>query len=481
MSDMAGTPLGSAYVIFFDQLLGRGAMGRVYVGERRSTRERLAIKVLRSELSDDPEIVARFLQERTVLTGLEHPGLVRVHDLVLEAGTAAVVMDLVVGTDLRRILVEREVLTDLQVALVGSEILEALSIVHTRGIVHRDVKPENVLIDEMGHSHLTDFGIAKIASTETLTRLTGLIGTPQYIAPEAIEGGVRSPESDVYSCGIMLFEALTGATPFAGSAPLATLRRHAEEMPVLPASIDPAVADLLSTMLAKDRGARPSAREAAAMFRELSTSLVWSAVRSADASPTPRTLRKSEKAESQALRETQLSSRRKRETHEPQFGVQPDRAQGRAAFGRSRESTETMTPKQSKALGEMQSRQGVEPVRQGSGHSAKPRYARIIAVFLAAAAASTAIVLYSLQGTGRADVPSMATFEKSLGAQLLNVYGWPYGPPTCKPPASGWVAGGTFQCTLPGDGGSENVRIGSGHSYSWENAGSGPPWYPANW
>ena len=265
-------PLGSAYLLD-EQVIGRGAMGQVYIGERRDNGQRLAVKVLRPELSDDPEIVSRFLQERSILVGLEHPNLVHVHDLILEAGRAAVVMDLVEGADLRKMLDESGTLPPAEAVTLAAEVLEALAVVHGAGVVHRDVKPENVLVDRTGHAHVTDFGIAKITTGRTLTRLTGFVGTPEYIAPEAAENAEARSPVDVYSTGIMLYEMLAGVTPFAGGHPVAVLRRHLDEMPQRPPAVDDATWTLISAMLAKAPDLRPTASEAAISCRKLALSL----------------------------------------------------------------------------------------------------------------------------------------------------------------------------------------------------------------
>lgn len=260
-SQVTSESLGSGFVLT-DKQLGRGAMGRVFLGYVRETGVPLAVKVLRPELAEDPEIVARFLQERTVLMGLDHPNLVKVHDLVIESGRAAVVMDLIDGIDLRRLLASEGQLSRDQALVIAREIFSALAAVHRLGIVHRDVKPENVLVSRMGRASLTDFGIAKLTASRTITRMTGLIGTPEYIAPEAIEDSSNSPSIDIYSAGIVIYEMLSGSTPFSGGHPLSVLKRHVEDAPVRPPLVDDTVWSWLSSLIAKSPQDRPSANEA---------------------------------------------------------------------------------------------------------------------------------------------------------------------------------------------------------------------------
>lgn len=258
-------PLGSSYLLL--EPLGRGGMGRVWKGAVRSTGEAVAVKVLNPELAADPEVVARFLQERGILVGLEHPHLVGVHDLVAEGETLAIVMDLVQGSDLRRYLAERGPLAPAFAAGLMAQVLTGLAAVHSVGIVHRDLKPENILLD-LAHgdplcARLSDFGIARLTTGPGLTRTTGLIGTPEYMAPEMAEQAEVGPPADVYAAGIVLYELVSGRTPFAGGAAVAILRRHIDEPPARPDGLPDALWQLLSEMLGKRPEQRPDAVQAA--------------------------------------------------------------------------------------------------------------------------------------------------------------------------------------------------------------------------
>ena len=223
--------------------------------------DEVAIKVFRPELADDPELITRFVQERSALCGLYHPNLVRVHDLVIEGGSAAIVMDLVVGTDLRAVLGRHGTLPPAEATKIVSEVLSALAVVHAKGIVHRDIKPENILLGVAGEVRLTDFGIARLSQGPSLTRLSGLIGTPDYMAPELAEGHRAEPSADIYATGIVLYELLTGSTPFTGGHPVAVLRRHIEAPPPRPDGVPDELWDVVATMLDKDPEGRPTAHE----------------------------------------------------------------------------------------------------------------------------------------------------------------------------------------------------------------------------
>ena len=171
--------------------IGRGAMGQVFAGRERDSGDEVAIKVLRSELGDDPEFVTRFLQERALLVGLRNANLVHVRDLVAEGDTLAIVMELVKGKDLRRFVGSSRTLPPAEAASLCADVLAGLASAHSAGIVHRDVKPENVIIDLTDPTRpfgkVTDFGIARTLSGPTLTRLSGVMGTPEYMAPELAE------------------------------------------------------------------------------------------------------------------------------------------------------------------------------------------------------------------------------------------------------------------------------------------------------
>ncbi|AEH08208.1 MULTISPECIES: serine/threonine-protein kinase [Protofrankia] len=253
--------LGSGYVLH--EPIGRGAFGQVWRGSTVDGDRPVAVKVLRGELADDPEAVARFVQERSVLLGFSDPHLVTVRDLVVEGDTLAIVMDLVNGVDLRVYLRERGTLAVATAVALTCQVLRALSTVHAAGVVHRDLKPANVLVDitdpDDPQARLTDFGIARLAHGPSLTRLTGMIGTPMYMAPELAHREHARPPADVYSAGIMLYELLAGQPPFSAPHPVALLRAHMEDAPQPIPGLPPALWDVIAGMLAKAPAWRPTA------------------------------------------------------------------------------------------------------------------------------------------------------------------------------------------------------------------------------
>jgi serine/threonine protein kinase len=255
------------------EVLGRGAMGEVHRAVRAGSAEAVAVKVLRPELAGDPELIARFVQERTVLRSLEHPNLVRVRDLVVESGSAGIVMDLIDGLDVRKFLRNCGTLPPAEAARIVGELASALEVVHSKGVVHRDIKPENVLLDPDGGVRLTDFGIARLVHGPSLTRITGLIGTPEYLAPELAERDHATAASDVYATGILLYELLSGFTPFSGGHPVAVLRRHIEQDPTRPEGLPYELWDLVAAMLAKSPARRPGAAEVARRLQAMAPRL----------------------------------------------------------------------------------------------------------------------------------------------------------------------------------------------------------------
>ncbi|MBM7773252.1 serine/threonine-protein kinase [Actinokineospora baliensis] len=249
--------LGSQYTL--GELLGSGAMGQVYRGTDHQGHQ-YAFKLLRGDLVDNADFVSRFHQERSILVALRGENLVAVHDLVIEGNTAAIVMDLVSGGTLREQLTATGPLLPAEVARIGAGIANALHAVHQAGIVHRDVKPENVLMDHAAPirtPRLTDFGIAKMAEGSRVGRSTVMAGTPQYAAPEVADGQSVTPAADLYSLGITLYEMCCGVPPFHGESVLQVLRSHADKLPGRPDGIPDELWDVIWSLLQKNPAARP--------------------------------------------------------------------------------------------------------------------------------------------------------------------------------------------------------------------------------
>ncbi|MGO1738823.1 MAG: protein kinase domain-containing protein [Actinomycetaceae bacterium] len=267
---MTSRPLGSRYTL--DHQVGKGAMGAVWAGHRNEDGKEVAVKVLRSEYADDAEIVHRFIQERSFLVRVVHGNVVQVHDLVVEGSTLAIVMEFVAGGDLRGLLDERRTLPPGEAAWYGQQIARGLAAIHERGVIHRDVKPGNVLLAEGGEDgtmvpKVSDFGVARVTQALHSTTSTAMLGTPLYMAPEVIEEEPPGPATDIYALGVMLYEMVVGVTPFAGpGGTYGVLRRHSENMPGRPEHVPDALWDAIERMVAKDAADRP---DAAAVAEEL--------------------------------------------------------------------------------------------------------------------------------------------------------------------------------------------------------------------
>lgn len=272
-------PVGSKYLL--DEPLGRGATGTVWRARQRETAgseaavagqpgETVAIKVLKEELANDPDVVMRFLRERSVLLRLTHHNIVRTRDLVVEGDLLALVMDLIEGPDLHRYLRENGPFSPVGAALVMAQVADALAASHADNVVHRDLKPANVLLteDENGmRPMLTDFGIARLADSPGLTRTSEFVGTPAYVAPESAEGRPQTSAVDVYGAGIMLYELVTGRPPFSGDSALAVLHQHLGQEPERPGNIPDPLWTVLERCLRKRPEERPSAVNLARSLR----------------------------------------------------------------------------------------------------------------------------------------------------------------------------------------------------------------------
>jgi hypothetical protein len=262
--------LGSSYVVI--QRIGRGATGEVWRGTDHRTGDDVAIKILRTEFAEDPNIVERFLRERALLSRLDDPHVVRLRDLVVEGDTVALVTDLVPGGDLRARLDRDGPMPPGQAIDLTAQVLEGLASAHRHGIVHRDLKPENVLLvdhDDELVARVTDFGISTLAYSAP-SHATSLIGSPEYMAPEVVEQHTVTGAADVYSAGILLYELLSGHTPFAGGSPIAVLRGQVDDPPPRLAGLPGDVWNELASLLAKDPSARPrNAQVAAKRLRAL--------------------------------------------------------------------------------------------------------------------------------------------------------------------------------------------------------------------
>lgn len=266
--------LGSNYLLH--SLIGTGAMGQVWRATDRAGRP-YAVKMLLPVLANDPDVVRRFVTERSITLQIDDPHVVRVRDMVVEGQTLAIVMDLVNGTDLKTRLAASGPLPPAEVAYLGAQIAGGLAAVHAKGIVHRDVKPANVMLTPgpPETARLTDFGVSFLQDASHLSHITAVVGTPNYVAPEIVLGKRPVAASDLYSLGIMLYELVCGITPFATGSTMTVLRGHCELTPGRPEGFPEQLWRIVAWLLSKDPAQRPeSARQIAVSLEQMVPGLV---------------------------------------------------------------------------------------------------------------------------------------------------------------------------------------------------------------
>ena len=248
-----------------DSLIARGGMATVYEGTDTRLDRTVAVKVMHRALAEDPDFVARFTREAKASARVQAPQVVAVHDQGTDPGTglAYLVMEHVRGGNLRQLLLEQGAQSPARAAALLEPVLEALAAAHRAGLVHRDVKPENVLLGDDDRVKVADFGLARAVEASNLTQTTGLLmGTVAYLAPEQVERGTADSRSDVYAAGVLLWELLTGTPPYGGESPLSVAYRHVHEDVPPPstavAGIPPALDALVVRATRRDPAQRPA-------------------------------------------------------------------------------------------------------------------------------------------------------------------------------------------------------------------------------
>jgi len=236
-----GKVLESRYRV--DELIARGGMATVYRGTDLRLGRTVALKVLGGVLVNDPDFVERFTQEARATAALTHPNVVAVHDQGISSGFPFLVMEFVQGRTIREIMAQSGPFTSAHALEIISSVLAGLTSAHEAGFVHRDIKPENVLITDNGHIKVTDFGLARVISDTPVSDSTGaiLLGTMAYLSPEQVQQLAVDQRSDVYSCGILLYEMVTGLVPFTGTSPLDVAYQHVNSNVAPPSTVQPDV------------------------------------------------------------------------------------------------------------------------------------------------------------------------------------------------------------------------------------------------
>ena len=231
--------------------LGKGGMGRVYRAVDKKLNEEVAIKIIKPEIALDKSTLARFQNELKVARKISHRNVGRMYELMEDQGLHFITMEYVPGEDLRSFLHRSKRLTVGTAVAIAKDVCEGLAEAHRLGVIHRDLKPSNIIIDKEGNARIMDFGIARSLRTKRITGEGVIIGTPEYMSPEQVEGKEADQRSDIYALGVILYEMLTGRVPFEGDTPLAIAVKHKTEVPRDPKLVNAQIPDDLSRVVLK--------------------------------------------------------------------------------------------------------------------------------------------------------------------------------------------------------------------------------------
>ena len=237
--NLEGRLIGNRYEIL--EKIGNGGMATVYKAQDKILKRYVAVKVLREEFTTDEEFIRRFNTEAQSAASLAHPNIVSIYDVGMEDNIYYIVMELIQGKTLKQIIDEDGVLPWKWSLDIAIQIASALEVAHKNHIIHRDIKPHNIIITEDGVAKVTDFGIAKAVSNSTITAFGTTIGSVHYFSPEHARGGFTDAKSDLYSLGVVIYEMLTGRVPFDADTPVSIALKHMQEKPVEPIKLNPSI------------------------------------------------------------------------------------------------------------------------------------------------------------------------------------------------------------------------------------------------
>jgi eukaryotic-like serine/threonine-protein kinase len=243
-----------------EELLGQGGMARVFRGTDRVLNRSVAVKVLSPQFAGDDQFVARFRREAQAAAALNHPNIVSVYDTGDQGDVHYIVMEYVEGRTLRDAIRQEGPILPERASEIAQAVARALSSAHEAGLVHRDIKPGNIMLTRDGEVKVMDFGIARTSTGDTLTQTAAVLGTASYLSPEQAQGVAVDARSDIYSLGCVLYEMLTGRPPFTGDSPVAIAYKHVREDPVHPSNLNPDVPPSLDAVVMKAMAKNPDNR-----------------------------------------------------------------------------------------------------------------------------------------------------------------------------------------------------------------------------
>jgi len=253
-----GTTFGGRYRICDE--LGRGGMGRVYKAIDREVNEAVALKIINPDIGFDEKMLDRFRNELKLARRISHKNVCRIHDLGVAEGIYFISMEYIPGDNLKSIIRMVGPLSPARTLSIAGQVCDGMAEAHRLGIVHRDLKTANIMIDHEGNAHVMDFGIARAAVAEGLTDRGTMVGTPEYMAPEQIEGENVDQRADIYSLGIILFEMMTGRVPFEGNTPLSVAMKQKTARPPNPRELNPRTPEALDAAIIKCLEKNPASR-----------------------------------------------------------------------------------------------------------------------------------------------------------------------------------------------------------------------------
>ena len=271
--NLEGKIIGNRYEIL--EIIGKGGMATVYKAQDQVLKRYVAIKVLREEFTTDEEFIRRFNTEAQSAASLAHQNIVSIYDVGNQDNIYYIVMELIQGKTLKQIIDEDGVLPWKWSLNIAIQIASALEVAHRNNIVHRDIKPHNIIITEDGIAKVTDFGIAKAVSNSTITAFGTTIGSVHYFSPEHARGGYTDAKSDLYSLGVVMYEMLTGRVPFDADTPVSIALKHMQEKPVEPIKLNPAIPYSVNKIIMKamEKDANLRYQSATEMLKDLNMAL----------------------------------------------------------------------------------------------------------------------------------------------------------------------------------------------------------------